>query len=152
MFITMFADEACKTLDPLFRSMDRFFNGSSASDESEWTFTPAFETGWTDDKLNLRVVLPGVSEKDVKATVQGNQLLIEGERKAPENFSANGGYSYLTYGKFFGAFHLPNHLDLNKMSCRLHNGVLDIEIPIDAEMKPRVIPVAGAESPRALAA
>jgi hypothetical protein len=38
------------------------------------------------------------------------------------------------------------------MSCRLHNGVLDIEIPIDAEMKPRVIPVAGAESPRALAA
>jgi HSP20 family protein len=132
--------------------MDRFFNGSSASDESEWTFTPAFETGWTDDKLNLRVVLPGVSEKDVKATVQGNQLLIEGERKAPENFSVNGGYSYLTYGKFLRAIYLPNHLDLNKMSCRLHDGVLDIEIPIKAEMKPRVIPVAGAGSPRALAA
>jgi len=152
MFNITFVDDVRKTLDPLFRSMDRYFNGSSASDESESTFMPPFETGWADDKLNLRVVLPGVSEKDVTVTVQGNQLLIEGERKISENFSANGGYFYLAYGKFLRAINLPDHLDPDKVSCRLHDGVLDIEFPVKAEMKPRVIPVAGAEGPKAIAA
>ena len=151
MFNITFVDDVRKTLDPLFRSMDRYFDGSSVSNESESTFMPPFEIGWTGDKLNLRVVLPGVSEKDVKVTVQGYQLLIEGERKVSENLSANGG-SYLAYGKFFRAINLPNHLDLDKVSCRLHDGVLDIEIPVKAETKPRVIPVAGAESPKSLAA
>ena len=82
MFNITFVDDVRKTLDPLFRSMDRYFDGSSVSNESESTFMPPFDD-WLDwpDKLNLRVVLPGVSEKDVKVTVQGYQLLIEGERK-----------------------------------------------------------------------
>jgi hypothetical protein len=33
MLNTMFANDVRKTLDPLFRSMDRFFNGSSASED-----------------------------------------------------------------------------------------------------------------------
>jgi len=156
MFNTIFTDDVRNTLDLFRRSMDQFFGSSSASSgttsDGDWTFAPAFESAWTGDKLNLRVVLPGVSEKAVKVTVQGNQLLIEGERKAPENLSANGSYSYLAYGKFFRAIDLPNRLDLEKVSCRLHDGVLDIEIPVKAEMKPREIPVSGSESRKALAA
>ncbi len=155
MFNTFFSDDVRRTLELLRRSMDEFFGGPlavSASDGSESSFVPAFEAGWTDDKLNLRVVLPGVTEKDVKVTVQGNQLMIEGERKAPENFSANGGFSFLPYGKFFRAIDLPSRLDLEKVSCRLHDGVLDIEIPVKAQMKPRVIPIGAGESRKALAA
>jgi HSP20 family protein len=156
MFNTIFANDVQNTLDLFRRSMDQFFDGFDASsgaisDGGQRTFTPTFEAGWTDDKLSLRVVLPAVSEKDVKVTVQGNQLLLEGERKAPEGFSANG-YSCLPYGKFFRAIDLPNSLDLDKMSCRLHDGVLDVEIPVKAEMKPRQIPVSGVESRKALAA
>ena len=36
--------------------------------------------------LNLRVVLPGVTQKDITMTVQGNTLTLQGERKAPENW------------------------------------------------------------------
>src|SRR5712692_6186880 len=119
MFNTIFVDDVRNSLDLIRRSMDQFLGGVSASsgtpaDGTEWTFTPAFEAGWTADKMNLRVVLPGISEKDVKVTVQGNHLLIEGERKTPENFSANG-YSYLAYGKFFRAIDLPDTLDLDKV-------------------------------------
>jgi HSP20 family protein len=153
MFDRMLVADVLNALRP----MESFFGASSAfsgtiSDGSEWSFTPAFEVASTDDQLNLRVVLPGVSEKDVKVMVQGNQLLIEGERKSPENLSSSGGYSYLSYGKFFRAIDLPDRLDLDKMSCRLHDGVLDIEIPVKAEMKPRQIPVIGSGSRKAFAA
>jgi HSP20 family molecular chaperone IbpA len=36
----------------------------------------------TKNFLNLRAILPSVAEKDVKVSVQNNQLVIEGERKA----------------------------------------------------------------------
>ena len=155
MFNRIFVDDVGGTLHLLRRSMGDFFGGTAAAsalDGSEWTSVPAFEAGWSEDKLNLRVVLPGVSEKDVKVTVQGNQLQVEGDRKAPEKFSTNGGFSYLPYGKFFRAIDLPTRLDFEKVSCQLHDGVLDIEIPVKAEMKPRVIPISAGESNTALAA
>jgi HSP20 family molecular chaperone IbpA len=39
--------------------------------------------------MNLRAILPGAADKDVHVTVQNNQLVIEGERKAPEGFDKN---------------------------------------------------------------
>ncbi len=138
------------------RSLDELFSGPFATTtpgNQEVSFVPSFEAGWTDEKLNLRVILPGVSEKDVRISVQGYQLLVEGERKAPEGFSTNGGFSSLPYGKFFRAIDLPSRLDLDKVNCRLRDGVLDIEIPVKAEMKPRVIPIdTGYEERKALAA
>jgi len=153
MFNSMFVDDVRDMLDFFRRSMDQFFNTlpMTISDGNETAFSPNFEAGWTDDKMSLRVVLPGVTEKDLKVTVQGNRLLVEGERKAPENFSANG-YSYLAYGKFCRAIDLPDSVDLDKISCRLHDGVLDVEIPVKAEMKPRQIPVAAGETRKAIAA
>ncbi|HZS52393.1 MAG TPA: Hsp20 family protein [Bryobacterales bacterium] len=153
MLNTLLMDDVRRTFDVLRRSMDEFFGSvwtASTFDGSESTFAPNFEAGWTGDRLNLRVVLPGVSEKDVKVTVQGNQLLVEGERKAPENFSHDGFSSVLPYGRFYRAISLPAGLDLDKVSGRLHDGVLDIEIPVKEEMKPRVIAIEGAESRKAL--
>ena len=43
-----------------------------------------------DRHLNLPVVVPGVAENEMKVTLQGNQLVLEGERKAPEYFTSNG--------------------------------------------------------------
>jgi HSP20 family protein len=138
-----------QTLDQFRRSVDQMFEGFFGSpwtptarvENTNWAFTPVVETGWTDDYLNLRAVLPGVSEKDVKVSVTGNQLVIEGERKAPENFATSGGGTRLFYGKFYRAIDLPNGLDLEKVNCRLHDGVLDISIPLTAAMKPKHIPI-----------
>lgn len=147
------------TLDHFRRSFDQMFEsffGSTAyrglgTDGTEWSFTPAVETGWTDEALNLRVILPGVTDKDVNLSVQGNQLIIEGERKAPENFGETS-RTQLTYGKFRRTVDLPNGLDLEKVHCRLHDGVLDIQIPVTAAMKPRRIPISSGVERKALAA
>ena len=104
----LFTNDVRQTLDQFRRSVDQMFDnfygnaaptGAIASGERTWTFSPVLETGWNDNFLNLRAILPGVSEKDVRVSVQHSQLVIEGERKTPEGFEKNA-YTQLAYGKF----------------------------------------------------
>jgi HSP20 family protein len=156
----MFTNEIEQTLDHFRRSFDRFFEGSytpsrqiGSADGTEWVFTPTVETGWTSDHLYLRVVLPGVTERDMNLTIQGNQLWIRGERQAPEYVQKNGTfYRGLTYGKFERIVDLPGGLDLDKMEANLHEGVLDIRIPLAAAMKPKTVRIATGEPRHVLAA
>ena len=66
-----------RSFDQLFENVQTGGRHPQAGTQPEWSFTPAVETGWTDDHLNLRVVLPGVAEKDLKMTIQGNSLIIQ---------------------------------------------------------------------------
>jgi HSP20 family protein len=117
------------------------------------TFTPAIESGWTDDHLNMRVVLPAVTQKDVRVSVQGNQLIISGERRAPENFAKDGSLSQqLLYGKFERVLDLPNGLNLDKLQAQLHDGVLDIRIPVAESVKPRQIQISTGVEHKAVSA
>jgi HSP20 family protein len=149
MFARSFWDEFAdfrRSFDQLF---DQFYSTSrrnSTGERSDWTFAPAVETGWSDDHLNLRVVLPGVSEKDLNVRVQGNQLVISGERPAPENFGKEV-YQLISYGKFERTLDLPNGLDLEKMQAYLHDGVLDIRVPLAQAMKPRQIQIHNTAQP-----
>jgi HSP20 family protein len=160
MFDTMLSRDIQQTLEHFRRTMDQalsdFFAPSgfpgTTSEGATWTFTPAVETGWNDEFLNLRVILPGVRENEVKVNLQGNQLVIEGERKEPENFAKNGGTLRLPYGKFYRAIDLPNGLDYGRIQCRLHDGVLDVQLPIAEAMKPRRIPIESGEVQKAIAA
>jgi len=146
-----------QTLDQFRRSVDQLFENfygyptessrAMTGASTQYAFSPAVETFWGDNALFLRVIVPGVSQQDVRVSVQNNQLIIEGERKPPEGVQRTG-YSQLAYGKFYSAITLPSGLDLDKMSGRLHDGVLDIQIPISEKMKPRQIPIQADESQR----
>src|SRR4051812_4169754 len=121
MLNTLFATDVRQTLDQFRRSVDEMFenfygpqNQSGAEGqnrERNWTFSPLLESGWSENSLNLRAVVPGVAENDVHVSVQNNQLVIEGERKTPEGFEKNA-YRQLAYGKFYTALTLPSGLDV----------------------------------------
>lgn len=150
-----------QTLDHFRRSVDQLFENfygfpaetgrPSISPGSQWMFTPAVESAWGDTSLNLRAILPGVAQDHLKVTVQTNQLVIEGERKSPEGFDKSA-FTQLTYGKFYTAVTLPAGLDLDKLNCRLHDGVLDIQIPVSEKMKPRQIQIHSGEQRRGITA
>src|SRR5205814_5618847 len=97
MLSTLFANDVRQTLDQFRRSVDQMFESygqtqpaaSNASGERNWTFSPVIESGWNDNFLNMRAILPGVAEKDVRVSVHNNQIVIEGERKAPQGFEKN---------------------------------------------------------------
>ena len=57
------------------------------------------------------------TEKDLNVTVQGNQLYIPGER----------------------VLDLPAGLDVEKLEAHLHDGLLDVRIPLASAMKPKQI-------------
>lgn len=150
MLSTMFTNDVRQTLDQFRRSVDQMFENfygyqaqqgpAPAAAERTWTFSPMVESGWTDTHLTLRAILPGVLEKDVNVTVQNNQLVIEGERKAPEGFARNA-FTQLAYGKFYAAWTLPAGLDLEHVHCRLQNGILEIQVPILETSKPKRIQI-----------
>ena len=154
MFSRMFEE-----MEQFRRSMDRLFQQSfgarwSAPETApEFTFTLPVETGWTDEHLNLRFVVPGVTEKDFQLSIQGNQLQIRGERKPPENFGREDAvWHALPYGKFERVVDLPNGLNLDQLEAHLHDGVLDVRIPLVAEVKPRKIQIQAGEDRKRLVA
>ena len=149
----MFAMSIWDELNDVRRSFDQLFDSlttySRPRRDGDFMFSPNVETGWTDDSLNLRFVIPGVSEKDLNISVQGNQLQIQGERKAPEGFAKNGNaFLQLAYGKFERVVDLPNGLDLSKVQAHLHDGVLDIRIPLAETMKPRQVQIQAGDRPQ----
>jgi HSP20 family protein len=161
MLNTLFTNDVRQTLDQFRRSVDQMFDNfygyqtqptaSAANGERTWNFAPVVESGWNDNFLTLRAILPGVSEKDVHVSVQNGQLVIEGERKAPDGFEKNA-YTQMAYGKFYAALTLPSGLDLDHVNCRLHNGVLDIQVPIAEASKPKQIQIQTGGGQKALSA
>jgi len=150
-----------QTLDHFRRSVDQLFENfygypletgrTGQIGASQWMFTPAVESAWTDTHLRLRAILPGITQNELKVSVQNNQLVIEGERKAPDGFEKTG-FTQLSYGKFHATLALPAGLDLDKLNCRLHDGVLDISIPVAEQMKPRQIPIQSGEQRKGISA
>ena len=164
MFDTTFARDVQQTLDHFRRSVDQLFGstftgsqyGSSstsnnAQSDTEQVFSPVVETGWNENEMVIRAVLPGVQDKNLTVSLRGNQLIVEGRREAPENWS-KGAYTQLAYGRFYAAITLPQGLNLEKLSCNLHEGLLDVSIPIAEQMKPRQIPINSGTSQAAITA
>src|SRR5690349_25165675 len=84
-------------------------------------------------------------------SIGSQRLVIEGERKAPEGFDKNA-FTQLAYGKFYTALTLPTGLDVDHVSCRLWNGILEIHVPISEASKPRQIQIQTGEDRKALQA
>lgn len=164
MFDTMFARDVQQTLEHFRRSVDQLFHNfdsaqlASAGEQSqtdpasEIAFSPAIESGWGNSDLHLRCILPGIRQQDVTVNVVGNQLRIEGERKAPEHWTKGASSPRLAYGRFQTALTLPHGLDLDKVSCRLQDGVLDIAIPVAEQMKPRQVRIETGGSQKTISA
>jgi len=154
----MFTNDVRQTLDQFRRSVDQMFDnfygqaspsGSNPNGERTSTLTPVLESSWNDQTLTLRAILPGVAEKDLRVSVQNNQLVLEGERKTPEGFNKNA-FTQLAYGRFYTALTLPGGLDVDNVHCRLSNGILEVQVPILEASKPRQIQIHTGEDPKAL--
>jgi HSP20 family protein len=161
MTSSFLAGDARQTLDQFRRSVDQLFENfyglpaesgrSVLQGGGQWTFSPVIETAWGDSTLHLRAIVPGISQQDLKVSVQNNQLILEGERKPPENFK-NHANTQLVYGKFYAAVTLPSGLNVDKLTCRLQDGVLDIQIPVSEQMKPRQIQIQSGEARKSISA
>jgi len=161
MTSTFLAGDARQTLDHFRRSVDQLFENfyglpaesgrSILHGSGQGTFSPVIETAWGDSALQLRAIVPGIPQQDLKVSVQNNQLILEGERKPPETFKNNAN-AQLSYGRFYAAVTLPTGLNVDKLTCRLQDGILDVQIPASEQMKPRQIQIQSGESRKSISA
>jgi HSP20 family protein len=96
------------------------------------------ETYRKNNEYVVRLDLPGVDPKDVSVQAEGNLLSITGERKAEESGPE---YRETFYGKFERSLALPQGVETDKIAARYEKGVLEIHVPLPAQLAGRRIPV-----------
>jgi HSP20 family protein len=95
-----------------------------------------------DKKFHCRIMLPGVDPKDVNIQVQGNLLLISGERTdTREEDSKDFLHREITYGSFQRSITLPEGVDKEKISAEYRDGVLEITAPVASAALPKKIEI-----------
>jgi HSP20 family protein len=110
--------------------------------EAKASFIPNFEVKETDDAYKFTADVPGVTEKDLEVTLDGNRLIVAGKRLTEHEEKKPALYlDERSYGQFTRAFTLPEGADWEHIACMLDAGVLTIVVPKKTQAQPRKIAV-----------
>lgn len=94
------------------------------------------------DRYLIFADIPGVDPKNIKVSMEGNRLTVEGERTF-ENKKEDAEKTYSRVERFFGKFcrqfQLPNNANGEGITAKGKHGVLEITIPKYEKEKPKQI-------------
>ena len=104
-------------------------------------YVPATDIYEKDDAILVRCDMPGVTQDHVDIRLDNNELEITGTQAGvtPEGYDLL--ISEYDTGVFRRKFGIPQLIDRDRIRARLHNGVLDIELPKAEQAKPRKIEI-----------
>lgn len=137
-------DEMFSTMNQLRTYMDRVFGEESPERGWEW----ALATGWprvnlvdNGETLALTAEVPGLSEKDIKLSLNQDVVTLEGERKpdAPKGYSTH--RQERTTVQFSRSFTLPCLVNPDRATATVRNGLLTVTLEKATEALPRQISV-----------
>ena len=124
---------APKEIQTLKKEMDRVFDRVLIGDwfsfarQGEWY--PPLDLTETPEAVLCRVDVPGVDPKDLHVTLNGEMLMIRGERTAEfEDTNENRFHLDRQFGAFSRSIRLPVAVDANKVTATFKNGALTIRI------------------------
>lgn len=124
-------------LDQMFEQPD-----FAMSDLLNGGWLPAVDVLESQDKLTVKAELPGFKREDLDVSVQDNNLIISGERKADAERKDGDFYrSERFYGKFHRLIELPFAVDTGKIEARYNDGVLTIMLPKSEQARAKQIEV-----------
>jgi HSP20 family protein len=90
---------------------------------------PAINVAETKDAFEVSAELPGVDEKDIKVSLDGNQLVISGEKKAEsKKDEKNWHVEERSYGSFYRSMSLPFEPEDGAVDAHFDKGVLHLTI------------------------
>lgn len=100
------------------------------------------ERASTPDHYHLRFVLPGIPESDLTVQTFDDRVIVQGRRRRPPQLQgANESASKIRYGSFITEAAVPESVDGTAAEMRLHDGVLDVRIPRNAQPLVSALPV-----------
>jgi HSP20 family protein len=144
--------------DQIDRLMDEFDRGLFPSRWMEMTpfskltseirgLVPAVDVIDEEKAYRVTAELPGLSEKDIEVTKDGDLLTIKGEKKEEHEQKEKGYFlSERHFGSVERSLRLPEGIDDSKIEAKFENGVLTVILPKtpEAVSKPKKIAIKAA--------
>ncbi len=103
---------------------------------------PAVDVFEKEDKFVVKAELPGMKEDNIDVSVVGDTLSIKGEKKTETEVKNEDYYRCeRSYGTFYRSIPLPSNVDVDKIEASFDDGVLEVNLPKSAKVKPKKISV-----------
>jgi HSP20 family protein len=126
-----------REMDEMLHRFSTEMNGGPAG-----ALVPSLDLSETENKVQLRVDLPGMKPEDVNIEVVGNEIRIRGERKEEKEEKGKTFHRIeRRTGTFYRATSLPCAVDDAKAEAEYADGVLTITLPKSAEAKTKRIKI-----------
>lgn len=135
-------DRIQRNMDDLARYMNR---PTRSSVDPFWRTSrifPLLNVVRTEASYVVTAELAGISADDLEIKVEGDTLVIKGERKA-ENLGESVSYHRRerTSGTFHRSLTLPTRVEADEVKANYVDGVLTITLPIEKAAQPKQISV-----------
>jgi len=105
------------------------------------TYPPNVDILETDQGLRLWADLPGVDQSSIDVELVDDVITIRGRVSTAEYENLRPVYTEYNVGNYEARFRLSSTIDGARISAKLANGVLELELPKVAAAKPRKIEI-----------
>lgn len=131
---------------PLRSFVDEFFNYSPLSrwDDMLSPLESLSADIWEEDnKIFVKMAMPGVQKEDIKITVTGDTISIEGSSKETKEEKEDKKYYLKNFSSYSYSqrFNLPSPIDADKVEAEFKDGVLTVQLPKAKESQSKQIEI-----------
>ncbi len=108
----------------------------------EWAASPRIDVYEEGTDVVIKTEVPGMEKDEIDISLDGNTLILKGEKKKEENIEDKD-YSYCEryFGTFTRTIELPAEVQADKVSAILKNGVLKIRLPRQETAKKKEVKI-----------
>lgn len=142
MYRTFRTPSLWREMDHLQRDMNRLFRQYSPARLQTASGYPALNVWTNQEGQFVSAEMPGVRVEDINISIDGDTLVISGERsadEAPEDAQLH--RRERVFGKFSRTIQLPFAVDADKVEASFKNGMLNITLPRTEAEKPKQIAI-----------
>jgi len=136
-----------REMEDMFRGFDRNLPTLSVGAKA-----PAINVAETADAIEVTAELPGVEEKDIKVSLDGNRLTISGEKNEEAKRDEKDWHvEERSYGSFYRSMSLPFSPAEGAIEAHLDKGVLHVSVkkPPEAAKSVKTVEIKTGAPPKA---
>lgn len=123
-------DELSERMSQMFRRSPLARGGGRGEGVTMPDWAPAVDIVETPQEFQIKAELPDVKKEDIKVSVHGGQLRIEGERRQEKEEKDQKVHRVERFhGSFMRSFMMPENVDESKLAAELKDGVLLVHLP-----------------------
>jgi HSP20 family protein len=114
------------------RLFDNLLELRASKGEGGGEWLPSADVYETEKELVVKFEIPGVAGKDVTMSVEGNRLIVRGEKHRPDSGPKNGSRYHCMergYGRFKRVVHISSPVNTREAQAYLIDGVLEVTFP-----------------------